>query len=276
LPEYAPGVRRTALVATLVAVLGGASASAHTVPRQNPRVAHARQLNAVWTAAVLRLARSGQPVYCGGGRLPEVALTFDDGPSWRTTSAIVALLRSAGASATFFDVGRQATYYPELVRRQRLFGALGDHTWSHARLTGMPWRRLVFQLRWGRGAVQHATRRYVRLFRPPYGERSRLVDRAAHGLHMLQVLWSVDSRDSDGATLAQIERNVLQGLRPGAIVLLHENHPETLVALRRTILPALKRRGLRAVSVPELLATDPPRRPWLGQRACPWPGPEYP
>ena len=93
---------------------------------------------------------------------------------------------------------------------------------------------------------------------------------------MLQVLWSVDSRDSDGATLAQIERNVLQGLRPGAIVLLHENHPETLVALRRTILPALKRRGLRAVTVPELLATDPPRRPWLGQRACPWPGPEYP
>jgi peptidoglycan/xylan/chitin deacetylase (PgdA/CDA1 family) len=268
-------VRRIALAAALAAVVVTAAASAHPVPRQNPRIAHAQRLNAVWTASLLRLARSGQPVYCGGGRLPQVALTFDDGPSW-TTPQIISLLRSAGARGTFFDIGERTTYYPAYVRLQRVLGAVGDHTWTHPRLTTLRWRRLVEQLRWGRTAVRRATGRRVVLFRPPYGERSRLVDRAAHGLHLLQVLWSVDSRDSDGATLQQIERNVLQGLRPGAIVLLHENHPETLVALRKVILPALKRRGLSAVTVPELLATDPPRQLWLGQRSCPWPGPEYP
>jgi peptidoglycan-N-acetylglucosamine deacetylase len=275
LREYALPVRRALVVAVLVAVLGGASASAHTVPRQSPRVAHARQLNAVWTAAVLRLARSGRPVYCGGGRLPQVALTFDDGPS-PTTDTILSLLRGAGARGTFFDVGRQAISYPELARRQSVLGAVGDHTWNHRRLTGIGWRPLVQELRWGRAVIRRATRRRVTLFRPPYGERNRTVDRASHGLHMLEVLWSVDSRDAAGGTLAQIEHNVLQGLRPGAIILLHENHPKTLVALRRAILPALKRRGLRSVTVPELLATDPPERMWLGQRACPWPGPEYP
>ena len=251
-------MRRVAVAAGLAVALGGAGfAAAQPVPRQNPRIAHARQLNAVWTASVLRLTRRGLPVYCGGGRLPQVALTFDDGPSWRTTAPIVALLRAADAHGTFFDVGREATYYPSLVRLQRQFGAVGDHTWSHPRLTRL---RLFL---WSR---------------PRGGAGRRPLDRASHGLHILEVLWSVDSRDSDGASLAQLQRNVLQGLRPGAIVLLHENHPETLVALRRTILPALKRRGLRAVSVPELLATDPPShaRLRLGQRGCPWPGREYP
>ena len=270
-------MRRRLWVVLAALALAGAAA-AQPVPRLNPRIAHARQLNAVWTTSVLRLARHGLPVYCGGGRLPQVALTFDDGPSWRTSARIVALLRGADARGTFFDIGRQATSYPSLVRLQRQFGAVGDHTWSHPRLTWLRWRPLVKELRWGRGAVRKAMGRRVILFRPPYGERTRAVDRASHGLHMLEVLWSVDSRDSDGATLGQIERNVLQGLRPGAIVLLHENHPESLVALRRTILPALRRRGLRAVSVPELLATDPPSlaRVRLGQRGCPWPGPEYP
>jgi peptidoglycan/xylan/chitin deacetylase (PgdA/CDA1 family) len=60
---------------------------------------------------------------------------------------------------------------------------------------------------------------------------------------MVQVLWDVvDS----GA-----------GIRGGSIVVLHETRPQTLPLLR-TILRDLHRRGLRAVTVPELLANAPP------------------
>jgi len=94
------------------------------------------------------------------------------------------------------------------------------------------------------------------------------VDAVARRLGLLEVLWSVDSRDSLGANWAQIIRNVEAGMRPGAIILMHENHGQTIRALT-TLLPELRRRHLRSVSVPELLATDPPsvaqlRKGYLG------------
>ena len=56
---------------------------------------------------------------------------------------------------------------------------------------------------------------------------------------------------------SQIEHNVIAGLRPGAIILMHENHGQTVRALIN-IFGALKRRHLRAVSVAQLLTDDPP------------------
>jgi peptidoglycan/xylan/chitin deacetylase (PgdA/CDA1 family) len=83
------------------------------------------------------------------------------------------------------------------------------------------------------------------------------VARIARRLGLLEVLWSVDSRDSLGANWAQIIQLVEAGLRPGAIVELHENRGQTIRALT-TLLPYLHRRHLRSVSIPELLASDPP------------------
>jgi peptidoglycan/xylan/chitin deacetylase (PgdA/CDA1 family) len=75
---------------------------------------------------------------------------------------------------------------------------------------------------------------------------------------MLEVLWNVDSQDSLGLTdYLAIEQNVLAGLRPGSIILMHENHGQTIRALP-VILSALARRHLRAVTLPELISADPP------------------
>ena len=67
----------------------------------------------------------------------------------------------------------------------------------------------------------------------------------------------MDSRDSLGANWAGIIQNVESDLRPGAIILMHENRGQTIRALT-TLLPELHRRHLRSVTVPELLAGDPP------------------
>src|SRR5947199_7469979 len=74
---------------------------------------------------------------------------------------------------------------------------------------------------------------------------------------MLEVIWTMDSRDSLGAEWNGIIENVEAGLHPGSIILMHENRGQTIRALT-TLLPELKRRHLRSVSLPELLATDPP------------------
>jgi peptidoglycan/xylan/chitin deacetylase (PgdA/CDA1 family) len=96
------------------------------------------------------------------------------------------------------------------------------------------------------------------LFRPPYGIGTRASTAAARALGLVDVRWSVDSGDSrPGATPSSVLRTVLAELHPGAIVLLHDIHPWTVTALP-SILHALARRGLEPVSIPELVALDPP------------------
>ena len=77
---------------------------------------------------------------------------------------------------------------------------------------------------------------------------------------MLEVLWSLDSGDSypaPGASARQIIRTVARRLRPGAIVLMHENRPQTIKALA-AVLRLLRARGLHSVTVPQLLEHQPP------------------
>ena len=109
----------------------------------------------------------------------------------------------------------------------------------------------------------------VFLFRPPYGGHSPAIDRIVREHGMLEILWTVDSADSLGANYAQIERNVIGGLRPGSIILMHENHGQTVRALL-SIFAALQRKHLRPVSVPQLLTDDPPSAAQVraGGRGC--------
>jgi hypothetical protein len=46
-------------------------------------------------------------------------------------------------------------------------------------------------------------------------------------------------------------------MHPGAIILMHENHGQTIRAML-SIFAALQRKHLKAVSVPRLLTDDPP------------------
>jgi hypothetical protein len=59
----------------------------------------------------------------------EVVLTFDDGP-WPTTNAVVKALADECVRATFFAIGKHATYYPEVLRGVAAGGhSVGSHTW---------------------------------------------------------------------------------------------------------------------------------------------------
>ncbi len=115
--------------------------------------------------------------------------------------------------------------------------------------------------------IEAAAKHRVRLFRPPYGAHDAAVDAEVRSHGMLQVLWSVDTEDSRGATADDIVATVRDEVRPGAIVLLHENRGTTRHALPR-ILDVLRRQHLRAVTVPELLAADPPSDAQLRSGSC--------
>jgi murein peptide amidase A len=207
-------------------------------------------------AAARRYARLGFPIYCGAGQHRAVSITIDDGPSPRTP-ALLRLLAAADAPATFFEIGRNAAQWPQLARAEAAAGAVGDHTWSHARLTKLAVAAIRSEFADARVAITRATSTRVLLFRPPYDAGDPRVNRIARQAGLLQVLWSADSRDWQDGRLSAIERNLRRALRPGAIILFHEQGRRTLPALRR-LLGELRKRKLRPVTVLDLLAIDGP------------------
>lgn len=146
---------------------------------------------------------------------------------------------------------------------------VGDHTITHPWLPALSHAAMVHEIVGARGMIQRAAGQSVLLFRPPYEGMSAAVNQEVRSLGLLEVLWNVDSADSLGASYAQIERNVLAGLHPGSIILMHENHGQTIRALP-AIFAALARDHLRAVTIPELVAADPPTLAQLraGGRGC--------
>jgi peptidoglycan/xylan/chitin deacetylase (PgdA/CDA1 family) len=219
-------------------------------------------------AAVARLAAQGLPLFCGGRSKRMVALTFDDGPGEYTRLAI-AKLHKHHLRVTFFLVGKQVRAFPRLARLEKSVGVVGDHTMTHPFLPALPHAAIVQQIAGAKTLIEHVAAQPVVLFRPPYGSRTLTIDREVRALGMLEVLWNVDSGDSLGANYAGIEHNVLAGLHAGSIILMHENHGQTIRALL-TIFAALGRDHLRAVTVPELVAEDPPSLAQLraGERGC--------
>lgn len=214
------------------------------------------------------LIDAGQPIYCGGGTEPLVALTFDDGPGPDTLHTIEAL-RAAGMTATFFEVGKllDEPMFDGIPKAAARFGAIGDHTWDHISMVGLSADELDAEIARTRRVLKQITGQRVFLFRPPLGRHDATLDAYVRSAGMLQIMWTIDSGDSMGASDDQIFRTVRDALSPGDIVLLHENRGTTQNALPR-IIRLIQRKGYRAVTVPQLLAMDPPSAQQLRHHTC--------
>lgn len=252
-PARAVEPTRAAAATTESAPPTGTTTSAATAA---PRAADTMPTAAEQRAAVARVAALGLPIYRAGGTGRWIALTFDDGPGPYTETAMTAL-RDNGARATFFLNGKNIASWGHLAEAETELAAVGDHTWSHSYLPGLPEAEMKREIGDSKRTVEKASGEPVTLMRPPYGARTPAIDAEVKRLGMLQVLWSVDSMDSQGADWEEILRLSKQGAKPGAIILLHENRGQTLKAVNR-LLPWLRKQGLIPVTVPELLALDPP------------------
>ena len=217
--------------------------------------------------AVRRAMRIGKPIRCGGGNQPVVALTFDDGPGPRTRR-ILRALADHGASATFFLVGERLAF-PDVptIAAMGPSHAIGNHTWSHVSMRGIGKKRRRQEIMRARRALEEAADAPVTLFRPPFGHRDRRLDALLSRLGIVQVLWNETVGDNRSTNVERILFQIRREVRPGAIILLHEK-PPTVQAVPQ-ILEILDERGLAPVTVPELLALDPPSRAQLQTGSCP-------
>ena len=189
----------------------------------------------------------------GAGKAGGVALTFDDGPSERTPE-LLALLERHGARGTFFLTGERAQADPGAVQAIRAAGhQLESHGFTHRHaLTLLPWAEWR-HLRW-----HPEPQREARLYRPPWGGHSPFTRFLARAAGVQVTLWDVESRDWTDREPQALAQHISAQLKPGSVLLLHDGPANTLEILEQ-LLPALKARGLEAVTMAEV---QPQRIGW--------------
>jgi peptidoglycan/xylan/chitin deacetylase (PgdA/CDA1 family) len=254
-PRHSPAPRPAKATASARVSVAPRPVHAERAKPNQPSLAHTERAQRV------RLLGLATPFYCGRSTVREVAITFDDGPGPRT-HAILALLRQAKVHATFFEIGVNALRHPVLARAEAKAGEVGDHTLDHKNLAKLTPAGVRREIDAGKAAVRSATGVMPVLFRPPYEATDATIHRLIRRAGLLEVLWSVDSRDWQNGSALQLRRRVTAELHPGGIVLLHEQAVHTLPTLR-WLLAELRRRRLRPVTVSQLLADAAPRKAQL-------------
>jgi peptidoglycan/xylan/chitin deacetylase (PgdA/CDA1 family) len=203
-------------------------------------------------------ASRGLLAYRHGPSRREVAIGFDDGPA-PDTAAFVRMLERNRARATFFVIGRQVgpAYRATLLRELADGDALGDHTFTHPYLPASA--DIRGQLAHTIAAIRALTGYTPCVFRPPYGAYDAAVLRIARSLGLATVMWNVDPTDWARPGTAAILHRVLAQVQPGSIVISHDGggpRGQTLAAYP-AIIAALRARGFRIVTIPELLGFRP-------------------
>ncbi len=201
-------------------------------------------------------------VRAAGSQHKEVALTFDDGPGPYTPDVLRVLVREH-VPATFFEVGIEERYFHAATAQIVARGyPIGDHTENHQPMSQLKRRAQLAQLVQDSAAIGDYGAPFPRMFRPPYGMWNHTTLALLRKYQMLMVLWSVDTDDYERPGVNVIVQRALAGLKPGAIILLHDaggDRSQTVAALP-LIIKALRKRGYKLVTVPRLLLDNPAPR----------------
>ncbi len=177
-----------------------------------------------------------------------VALTYDDGPS-ANTPKILDTLEKYDAVATFFVVGNRVSTYANTVKRAYGMGCeIGNHTYEHKILTRTDAAGIREQVSKTNAAVKNITGTDPIVMRPPGGCVNDTV-KSQTGMPM--ILWSIDTLDWRTRNAASTKTAVLDHVKDGDIVLMHDLYEATANA-STTIIPTLVERGYQLVTVSEL------------------------
>ncbi|MCW3099704.1 MAG: polysaccharide deacetylase [Chthonomonadaceae bacterium] len=186
-----------------------------------------------------------------------VALTFDDGPDPTYTPRVLDTLHHYSVHATFFDQGRQIQKYPLLVRRTVAEGhCIGNHTYSHPYLTRLTPKAVRNEMEACDRCLKTDVGIKTALFRSPRGDWNPMVYRQTVQDHKYLVLWTIALEHHDIPTPQAMAQRVLQRVRPGDIILMHDGafvSREATVQALPILIEGLQKRGYRCVTVPALL-----------------------
>ena len=182
-----------------------------------------------------------------------VFLSFDDGPSDQFTPVILDILKRNNVKASFFCIGQHAEVYPDLVRRISSEGhRIGNHTNSHNwKIAFKPSSIIEAEIDRTNNILFDITGSKPELFRPPFGITNPSIAKAIKGSGMQSVGWDIRSFDTISKDPQKLVRRISDKLRPGSIILLHDNREITSRILNELI-ETIQNKGYKIVSLADI------------------------
>ncbi|MEG2711574.1 MAG: polysaccharide deacetylase family protein [Clostridia bacterium] len=178
-----------------------------------------------------------------------VALTFDDGPSKKTTPLLLEFLKENDVTVTFFLLGENISGNEEILRNIKKDGhEIGVHSYTHKLFTKIKNEKIHEQISSTNELIYAATSSYASIVRPPYGSVNK---RVKEFIKMPIILWNVDSLDWKYRSAEKIYSRVIRETTSYDIILMHDIFP-TSVEASKLIIQKLKADGYTFVTVSKL------------------------
>lgn len=185
-----------------------------------------------------------------------ISLTFDDGPT-EFTPRILEILETYNVKATFFCIGKQIEYYPEILLNTHKKGHLiGNHTYNHSSKNGFySTEKIVEEIVSTNDIIKQKIGIKSKLFRPPFGVTNPHIANALSKTKHHVIGWNIRSLDTviedENRLLARITRQI----KPGSIILMHDTSDKTANVLEQLFV-FLQKENYKVVPLNELLKID--------------------
>lgn len=194
----------------------------------------------------------------------KIALTFDDGPHPTQTEEILSILDEYNITATFFVVGTNVEYYPDIVRLITENGhEIGNHTYSHPKKYDKNGIDISLELSKTHELVLKVSETEMKLMRPPGGNINNSLKKEAEKMGYKVILWNIDTRDWTHLSPKEISENIKNNIKCGSIILFHDyigKGSPTAETLKITI-PYLISEGYEFVTVSDLISCKKIQKP---------------
>lgn len=177
-----------------------------------------------------------------------VALTFDDGPNYNTNK-ILDVLNKYHVPATFFVLGSKIKGNEYILNKMKDSGMeIGNHTYNHLLLTKYKEDKIKKEITDTNNLIFEVTGKESKLFRPSYGSFNKKIKNISE---MPIIIWDIDTLDWKYHNSKKITSRVVNKVKDGDIVLMHDIYSATANALDN-IIPMLANNEYSFVTVSDL------------------------
>ncbi|HWQ78985.1 MAG TPA: polysaccharide deacetylase family protein [Anaerovoracaceae bacterium] len=196
------------------------------------------------------------PIYSVDTEEKKIAISFDCAWGNEHTRPILDILDQYDVKTTFFMVQFWAEKFPEDVAEIYSRGhEIGNHSSSHPDMSKLSVEDITKELQGAEGAIEGITGQKPTVFRPPFGAYSNSLIQTCEALGYYVIQWDVDSLDWKNITTEQIVDRVTRNVKPGSIILFH-NNAEHVEEYLPSILDMLKAEGYEIIPVGQLIMKE--------------------
>lgn len=193
------------------------------------------------------------PIYRVESDQKKISISFDAAWGADVTPKILEILQKYDVKTTFFLVDFWMKEYPEMTKTIAEQGhEIGNHSATHPNMGSLGKEDIVKEIKTTHQRIKNLTGQDANLFRPPFGDYSNTLIATCNELGYQVIQWDVDSLDWKDLSAQAIYDRVIEGVKPGSIVLFHNNGKHTAEALDM-ILKQLKQDKYEIVPISQLL-----------------------